>query len=403
MQKSRPAEFIALVAMMTAMVAMSIDTMLPGLGVMAKELGAAQDNDRQFILLIFFAGMMVGTPIWGPLSDSIARKPTIFMSLVIYALGAMICFLSSTFTMLLIGRFVQGIGAAGPRTVSMAMVRDGAKGADMARIISFVMSVFMLVPIFAPSIGLAVMHLSSWRMIFLGFVVAAVVVGLWLGLRQGETLPVERRQAFSVANLWASAKAVFANPICLGYTLAVGFVFGIFTAYLGVCQQLIGEQYGLGDKFAYWFGAFGIVIAISMVVNGKLVRKMGMRNLSRKAMLVYIGVWISLLVLCLSFDGLPPIYLLALLFVIWFFAAGFTFGNFNAMAMEPMGKIAGMASAISGTISQAMAIVLGGFAGQLYHGSLTPLAICFVAFAMCSFACAEWAESHREKTQHATA
>jgi MFS transporter, DHA1 family, multidrug resistance protein len=401
MQKSRPSEFIALVALLTALVAMSIDTMLPAIGQMASELGANHPNDRQLIIIGFFAGQMLGIPVFGPLSDSIGRKPAIFIGLVIFVIGGVLCMVSTNFTVLVAGRIIQGIGASGPRIVSMAMVRDGAKGADMARIMSFVMSVFMLVPILAPSIGQLVLYVANWRYIFGGLIVAAIIVGLWLSLRQEETLAPDRRQPFSPGQLWTSAVEVVSNPIALGYTVATGFVFGIFVAYLGVCQQIFAEQYQQGDKFALWFGAFAIFIALAMIANGKLVGKLGMRKLSQRAMIVYVGAWVAILLACVFTAGSPSLLVLAPLFAIWFFSAGFTFGNFNAMAMEPMGHIAGMAAAVSGTISQAMAIVLGGIAGRFYDGTLTPLAAFFALYSVCCLLCVEWAERRRSPAKPA--
>lgn len=399
MQNTRPAEFIALVAFLTALVAMSIDTMLPAVGQMATELGATHPNDRQLIIIGFFAGQMLGIPIFGPWSDSIGRKPAIFIGLVLYVAGTLLCMVSGSFAVLIAGRVIQGIGAAGPRIVSMAMVRDGAKGAAMARIMSFVMSVFMLVPILAPSIGQLVLYVANWRYIFGGLMVAAIIGGVWLSLRQSETLPVERRLPFSVAKLWSSAVEVVSNPVSLGYTLATGFVFGIFVAYLGVCQQIFAEQYKQGDKFALWFGAFAVFIALAMITNGKLVGKLGMRKLSKWAMIVYTVVWIVIAIVCLLTAGNPALPLLSVLFAIWFFSAGFTFGNFNAMSMEPMGHIAGMAAAISGFISQALAIGLGGFAGRFYDGTLTPLALFFAFYSICALLCVEWAEARRNKVR----
>jgi MFS transporter, DHA1 family, multidrug resistance protein len=395
MQKTRPAEFIALVAFLTALVAMSIDTMLPAVGHMATELGATHPNDRQLIIIGFFAGQMLGIPIFGPWSDSIGRKPAIFVGLAIYVAGALLCMLSGSFYVLVAGRVIQGIGASGPRIVSMAMVRDGAKGADMARIMSFVMSVFMLVPILAPSVGQLVLYVATWRYIFAGLMVAAIVGGAWLFLRQSETLEEDRRQPFSAGKLWSSAAEVVSNPVSLGYTVATGFVFGVFVAYLGVCQQIFAEQYQQGDKFALWFGGFAIFIALAMIANGNLVRKLGMRKLSKWAMMAYAAVWVAIAVTCLIFAGQPPLPLLAVMFAIWFFSAGFTFGNFNAMSMEPMGHIAGMAAAVSGFISQAMAIALGGLAGRYYDGTLTPIAIFFAGYSLCALACTEWAERRR--------
>ena len=388
-------EFIALVAVLTALTAMSIDTMLPGIGIMAKDLGALHDNDRQFIILGFFGGMTIGTLIFGPMSDSSGRRPAIFAGLAVYCLGALLCMFAWNFPVLVIGRIIQGIGASSPRIVALAMVRDGAKGAAMARIMSFVMSVFMLVPILAPSIGQWVLDISNWRTIFTGFVVATFAVGIWFGLRQEETLPPELRQPFDAANLWHGAVEVCTNRVCFGYTLASGAIFSVFTAYLGVCQQIFAEQYHQGTNFKYWFGAMATAIALAMILNGKLVMRLGMRNLSKWALWGFVGVWIAMLALCLIFAGQPPLLLIAVLFYFWFFCAGFTFGNFNALAMEPMGHIAGMAAAISGALSQGLAIVLGGFAGRFYDGTLTPLAMFFVVFGLMGMGFAAWAEAGR--------
>jgi MFS transporter, DHA1 family, multidrug resistance protein len=395
MQTTRPNEFIALVAMLTALVAMSIDTMLPAVGQIAKELGAAHDNDQQFIVLAFFAGMMVGTLIFGPVSDSVGRKPAIYVGLVLFIVGALLCMVSTSFPMLIAGRLLQGVGAASPRIVSMAMVRDGAKGAEMARIMSFVMSVFMLVPIFAPTIGQLVLNIASWRYIFAGFVVAAVLVSMWLALRQSETLAPENRLEFSVAKLFDSAGQVIRNPVSLGYTLAVGFIFAAFTAFLGTVQQMIGEQYNQGIWFSTWFGVLATGIAVSMTLNGIYVRQLGMRKLSQWALYAYLINWGLMLLLCFVYSGHPPFPAVIVLFYISFFVNGMIFGNYNAMAMEPMGHIAGMAAAVSGALSTFIAVIFGGLAGRFYDGTLFPITVAFVLFGILAFVFAEYAERGR--------
>jgi MFS transporter, DHA1 family, multidrug resistance protein len=395
MQKSRPAEFIALVALLTALVAMSIDTMLPAVGHMAYELGAQNPNDRQFIVLGFFAGMMFGTLLFGPISDSMGRKPTIYAGLLFYVAGALLCMVSTSFPMLIAGRLLQGFGAAGPRIVSMAMVRDGAKGAEMARIMSFVMSVFMLVPILAPSIGQLVLYIASWRYIFAGFVVAAIIGSIWLALRQEETLPVEKRQPFSAAKLASSAVEVVRSPAALGYTIAVGFIFAAFTTYLGTSQQIFAEQYEQGDYFALWFGGLAIAIALAMITNGNLVVKLGMRHITRRAVWGFIICWAVMMAFNLIFAGHPPLPVVGVLFFASFFCSGLLFGNFNAMAMEPMGHIAGMAAAVSGALSSLIAVVLGAIVGRYYDGTLYPLTAAFLGFGILAMVFAEWADPAR--------
>lgn len=401
MQRARPAEFIGLVAALTAMVAMTIDTMLPAVGVMARELGAAHDNDRHLIILMFFAGLGLGTLIFGVLSDSIGRKPAILWGLGFYLAGSLLCFFSTSFPMLILGRVIQGFGAASPRVVSLAMVRDGAKGADMARIMSYVMSVFMLVPIVAPSIGQLVLTFGHWRLIFLGFMVMATLTGLWLVLRQPETLAVEKRQPFRAAALLQSAVEVVRNPISIGYTLAVGFIFASFNVYLATSQQVFAEQYQQGGYFALWFGGFAVGLALAMIFNGQTVKTYGMRTLSKYALWLFIINWVIMLAASLLAAGQPPLLLVAALMFVSFFASGMIFGNYNAMAMEPMGHIAGMAAAVSGALSSFMAILLGGLAARQYNGTLTPVATAFVAYGLCAWLASEWAERYGRVTKTA--
>jgi MFS transporter, DHA1 family, multidrug resistance protein len=395
MQKTRPAEFIALVAALTAMVAMSIDAMLPAIGIIATELGAPHPNDRHLIVLLFFAGLSLGTLIFGAVSDSIGRKPSIFIGMGFYLVGALLCFFATTFPILIIGRIIQGFGAASPRVVSMAMVRDGAKGADMARIMSYVMSVFMLVPIIAPSVGQLALLYGNWRIIFLGFIVMGAIVTLWLHFRQSETLPVEKRSAFNASVLWISAREVVRNPIALGYTLANGFIFAGFNIFLATSQQIIGEQYGQGSYFPLWFASLASGIAIAMILNGRYVKQIGLRRISHWATTVFLVNWLAVFLVCLFTQGHPPFPVLMVFFFISFFCSGMTFGNYQAMALEPLGHIAGMAAAVSGAMSSLMAITLGGSAARLYDGSITPVAAAFVLYAVAALATITWAESRR--------
>ena len=396
--RDRPAvsvEFILLVALLNAMVAMSIDTMLPAIGQIALELGAADPNSRQYIITVFFAGMTLGTLIYGPWSDSLGRKPAIAVGLGFYALGSLICLFAGSFEMMLIGRFIQGFGASAPRIVSIAMVRDGQGGAAMARVMSFVMMVFMLVPMLAPSIGQLVLLVASWRFIFVGLLAFGVVAGLWLWLRQAETLPRERRSPLSVAALMGAAGQVLRHPVAMGYTLAVGAVFGSFIVFLGTSQQIFAEQYGQGGYFALWFALFAGGMALSMMVNARLVMRYGMRLISKLALRTFLVLSVLFLGVSIAYGGHPPLALLAIFLFVTFFCNGLLFGNYNAIAMEPMGRIAGMAASISGAISSLIAILTGGFIGQLYDGTVIPLIAGFTGLGIVTFALVEWAERRR--------
>ena len=391
-------EFIFLVALLTALVAMSIDTMLPAIGTMASEFGVSDPNKRQFIITAFFAGMTVGTLLFGPISDSTGRKPSIFAGLLIYLAGSALCLFSTSFEMLLAGRALQGVGASSPRIVSMAMVRDGQGGAAMARIMSFVMSVFMLVPILAPSIGQLVLFVASWRMIFVGFLVMAIIAAIFLQIRQEETLPKEKRVAFSAGNLFRSAREFFRFPSAWGYTIAVGFVFAAFICYLGTSQQIFAEQYAQGDLFAVWFGAFAVAIAFAMIFNGRMVMRHGMRLLAKWAVRACIVISAVFTVVAFMYAGHPPLWSLGLYLFCTFFCCGILFGNYNAMAMEPVGHIAGMAAAISGTLSTLVSIFIGTWIGQMYNGSIMPLVYGFLSMSVAAMLVSEgveWAKRRR--------
>jgi MFS transporter, DHA1 family, multidrug resistance protein len=385
-------EFIFLVALLNAMVAMSIDTMLPAIGSIAQELGAVDPNSRQYIITTFFAGLTLGTMIYGPWSDSMGRKPTIVVGLAFYAVGSLICLFAASFPMMLVGRFIQGFGASAPRIVSIAMVRDGQSGAAMARIMSFVMMVFMLVPMLAPSIGQLVLFVATWRMIFAGFFAIGILAGVWMWFRQAETLPPDRRMPLSVRQLLSAAGEVVRSPIAIGYTLASGMIFGAFISYLGTSQQIFAEQYGQGAYFALWFAFFAGGMALAMMVNAKLVMRYGMRKLSSLALKGFLALSGVFLIASLLLNGHPPLWALAAFLFVTFFFSGLLFGNFNALALEPMGRIAGMAAAISAALASLIAILTGGYIGQLYDGTVIPLVAGFAGLGVLAFISAEWAE-----------
>jgi MFS transporter, DHA1 family, multidrug resistance protein len=390
-------EFIFLIALLTAMVAMSIDTMLPAIGTIAQEFGVSDPNQRQYIITSFFGGMTVGTLVSGPISDSAGRKPTIFAGLLLFLAGSALCLFSTSFDMMLWGRALQGFGAAAPRIVSMAMVRDGQSGAAMARIMSFVMSVFMLVPILAPSIGQLVLLVAGWRMIFVGLLGMAIFAAIFLEVRQEETLPREKRVRFSASNLYRSAIEFFRFPAAWGYTVAVGFVFAAFLSYLGTSQQIFAEQYAQGKLFAVWFGLFAVAIAMAMIFNGRMVMRYGMRILSKWAVRGCILFAAMFLVVALMYAGHPPLWALGLYLFATFFCCGILFGNYNAMAMEPVGHIAGMAAAISGTLSSLVAIGIGTWIGQQYDGTILPLVYGYLSMGILALLFSEYAEYAKAK------
>ena len=385
-------EFIALVALTTSLVAMSIDTMLPALGTMASELGAAHANDRQLILSVFFGGMAIGQLIYGPVSDSTGRKPALYLGIGLFVVGGLICALTHSFSWLLIGRALSGFGAAGPRIVSVALVRDAHSGSGMARVMSFVQTVFILVPVLAPSIGQAVLAVTTWRAIFAGLVLIAVLNVSWIALRQPETLPRAFRVPFSLRTIKRGCIETFQNRIAFGYTLGSGFVFGGFISYLSMSQQIFQEQYGLGAKFPLFFGLLASAIGVASFTNGKLVMRFGMRRLSRSALLFNCALCVCALLGSFALGGHPPLFAFVGFMLVCFFCNGLLFGNFSARAMEPVGHIAGVASAVIGSVSGMLALALGTLFGRAYDGTVLPLVAGFTTAALLALVSTEFAE-----------
>ncbi|HYP97463.1 MAG TPA: multidrug effflux MFS transporter [Polyangiaceae bacterium] len=385
-------EFVALVALTTSLVAMSIDTMLPALGTMASELGATHANDRQLILSVFFGGMSLGQLIYGPVSDSTGRKPALYLGIGLFLLGGIICASTQSFTWLLVGRGLSGFGAAGPRIVSVALVRDAHTGSGMARVMSFVQTVFILVPVLAPSLGQAVLFVGSWRLIFVALVVIAALNAAWLGLRQPETLTRERRVSFSLRTIGRGCVETFRSRIALGYTLASGFVFGGFISYLSMSQQVFQEQYGLGTKFPVFFGLLASSIGVASFVNGKLVVRFGMRRLARTALLCDCALCICALLGTVLCAGHPPLFAFVGFMMVCFFCNGLLFGNFSARSMEPVGHIAGVASAVVGSVSGTIGLAFGTLFGRAYDGTVLPLVAGFTAAGLLALTVTEIAE-----------
>jgi len=389
------AEFIALVALTFSLIAMSIDSMLPALGSIAADLGARDPNDRQLVLTAFFGGLTIGQLIYGPISDSTGRKPAMYAGIGCFILGGLICALTQDFTTMVLARILQGFGAAGPRIVAMAMVRDLYAGRAMARIMSFVMAVFILVPILAPSVGQLMLLVANWRAIFYGLVIVGVIDFLWLATRQEETLKPADRVPLSIGHILRSAREALTTRVTLGYTLATGCVFGAFISYLGTSQQIFQDQYGTGKLFAMFFGILAAGIGLASITNAKLVMRFGMRNLSKWALRSACLLSLSFLLVAYLLGGHPPLWAFVTFMTVLFFFNGLLFGNYNALAMEPMGHIAGVAAAVVGSLSSLVAVGAGTPIGRLYDGTVIPLVAGFACMGIAALVATEWAERGR--------
>jgi len=384
-------EFVPLIALLMALVALSIDAMLPALPDIGNDLGAAQRNDAQLVVTALFLGLGFGQILFGPLSDYIGRKPAICAGLALFLAGCIVSILAPSFEAMLAGRVLQGVGVAAPRIVSVALVRDQYEGRRMARIMSFAMAVFILVPTLAPALGQGLLWVADWRAIFIMLFATAAIAGIWLLLRQPETLPAERRMPFSLRALAQSALEVLRSRQAVGYTLAIGFIFSPFIAYLSTAQQIFQDAYGVGALFPAYFAALALSFGVTSLVNSHLVMRYGMRRLSDLAAigvtLVSLASWGGVF----AFDGLPPLWMFIVSLMLVFGGVGLIFGNLNALAMQPLGHIAGVGAALVALISTLVSVPLGGVIGYTFDGTLYALLGSFALFGAATFAAMRWA------------
>jgi DHA1 family bicyclomycin/chloramphenicol resistance-like MFS transporter len=377
-------EFVALMAFATSLVALSIDAMLPAFPDMALDLGVAQANDIQLVIALLFIGLSIGQLFYGPVSDSIGRKPAIYLGFALFILGSILCMLATSFQMMLAGRFLQGLGAAGPRTVCMALIRDRYKGAEMARVMSFIMTVFILVPIFAPALGQAILWFANWRFIFSTFVLLAVLTAAWLGLRQAETLPRQYRRPFTMRAVIAAFREVLGSAMAMTYTVVAGFVFGAFLGYLKSSQQIFQSLYGLGAQFPFYFAILAVAVGLASLSNSAMVMRFGMHTLANGALRILTGLSWLFLALVWNNEGQPALWAFMTAFMVMFFFLGILFGNINSIAMEPLGHVAGTGAAAVGSISTLIGVALGYFIGHAFDGTLYPMAMGFAGLTTAS-------------------
>ncbi len=379
-------EFTAMMGVLFATIAFSMDAMLPALPQIAAELSPNDVNRAQLILTSFILGMGIGIFFTGPLSDALGRKPVIYIGAVLYATGAILAYYAPSLELVLAARVLQGIGAAGPRVVTLAMVRDLYEGRAMAQIISYAMLVFTIFPAIAPLMGAAIISGFGWRAIFMAFLVFIVLSVAWLGWRQPETLPKARRQNFSLTAVKSAISETLSLRQMQISILVQTCIFGALFGTISSIQQVFDLTFERGDQFPFWFCAIALMAAPSGPINGRMVMRHGMRAMIRGTLLVVL--FNSALALCafgLFLDTGQGFALYIAFTLTIFAAAAFTLGNLNALALEPLGHIAGTASSVMGAIATIGGAVLGAIVGQFFDGTPLPLisfALIFAAIAV---------------------
>ena len=369
------AEFVAIMAMLVATVAISIDGMLPALSIIADELTPLRPNNAQMILSFFVAGMAAGTLIVGPLSDSFGRKPIIYYGASLYIFNSAVCVLSPSLEVILISRFLQGVGASAPRVVAQALVRDFYKGREMARISSFIMIIFALVPAIAPLLGSFVMLAFNWRFIFIMFIGFVAASTMWMAFRIDESVTKEKRIEFNLKQVGLAFKEVLSCQMILTSIITLVFAYGILFIGIFLIQPVFEQVFNRASTFPYWFATIALLAASSSYVNARLVRKLGMRMLTSIAFRAQ--VCFSAIVFMVYWTGYFEGQFGFCCFLLWmfsiFFQAGLTMGNLTALAMEPVGHIAGTAASLVSAIATIGSVLLAAIVGQFFDG--TPAAM----------------------------
>lgn len=393
------AELLLLTTTLMALNALAIDIMLPALGVIARDLNVQSANDQQLVVVAYLMGFGVPQLFWGPLSERFGRRPTVVVALLGFSLAGAVAGAWSSFEALLALRFVQGVFAAGARVVAVAIVRDQYSGSEMARMMAFIMSIFVVVPITAPMLGQAVLAFASWRAIFTVLAVLGGAAALHTLLRLPETHPAKQpgsdlaQGSLRLGTILAGYRRVLMTRSSRGYILAGAFIYGTFYSFLSSSEQLFREVFHQEDTFVFWFAGLASGMSLANMMNARLVRRVGMRRLSHGALVGLIVLASTLLGLTLAgFTSLAVFYPIFFLIIGHFGVLG---SNFNALAMEPLRDIAGLGSATFGFATVTLSSFLAGFVGRAYDGSTVPLLTGYVVLGLCALAVVTWTERGR--------
>ncbi len=384
-------EFIVLIAGLMALNALAIDVMLPALPYMGEALGISHENERQFVVGVYMLGFGLAQLAFGPLTDRFGRRAPLLVGLVIYLACAFAATFAPNFTVLLVLRFIQGLGAAGTRVIATAVVRDRYSGREMAEIMSLTFMVFMAIPILAPGIGQVILLVGPWQYIFLFMTALATMITVWAYFRLPESLAPENRRPLSLASVIDGFRIVVTNRQALFYGLAGTFLFGAMFGFISTSQQVFVEIYGLGPYFPVAFAGMAGAIAVAQFINSRVVKTFGMRRISHTAVVIYLTLSVVWLGLALMGPIPFPVYFGLFLIIQWMF--GWAASNMNSLSMEPLGQVAGTAASVFGFTQTVGGALIGTYIGQHYDGTLVPNATGYASMGALVLICILIAEN----------
>jgi DHA1 family bicyclomycin/chloramphenicol resistance-like MFS transporter len=386
-------ELVAITAAVMALNALAIDMMLPALGLIGEELGAASDNDRQLIIVVYVVGNGIAQLFFGPIVDRFGRRRVLLWALGGYVLGSVLSVFAESFALLLAARAFQGVTTAATRVAVIATVRDQASGRRMAEVMSLAITIFMAAPILAPGFGQLLLFAAPWRGIFVVLLLYGLVLALWFWWRVPETLPKGQRIPLDLRHIAASYLEFVRTRTAIGYTLVAALIFGGLFGYISASEQIFVETFDLGEKFPLAFAAVAGALACATLLNARLVGRLGMRRLAHGAILAF--VLFNIIHLAIASTIGENLTLFLIFTSLSFFAIGLIGPNTSALAMEPMGHMAGAAAAANGFAGTTMAGLLGGVIGRFYDGTTMPIIAGFACLGLGALATALWTEKGR--------
>jgi DHA1 family bicyclomycin/chloramphenicol resistance-like MFS transporter len=368
-------EFTLMLSMTMAVVALAIDMILPALGDIRSDFGLPPDsNEVAGVITFLFLGLGIGQMFWGPISDAVGRKRILAIGLALYAVSGLIAAVAPTLELLLVARFLTGFAGAAPIAIARSVVRDVYEGSEMAHAMSFIMSIFILVPVVAPTLGSGVLLFASWEWIFVFTSVFGGVLYLW-SFRLPETLSPDRRIPFRVGRLARAVRMVGTNRMTMSYTVAQAVVFGFFASYLASSQLIIEDIFDLDAWFPVIFGGTALLMGAVMLSNTKLLQRVELRPLLKTAFTIYLAGGIAMAAAMIATDGKPSFGLYLITLIPLLASHALLVPNLNAIAMIPMGAVAGTAAAVIGTIGTLGGAVIGALIDRAYDGSLIPFGV----------------------------
>ena len=386
-------ELVAMVAALSALNALSIDVMLPALPAIGSDFALTEDNDRQLVIVAYVALFGISQLIYGPLADAFGRRGVLNWALAIFIVGAILCVVAPSFELFLLARCLQGVGAAATRVIATAVVRDLTEGRRMAQVMSMAMTVFMIVPIVAPGVGQLILLIAPWRWIFGALLIYAMLVLIWTLLRLPETLRPENKRPFRPPEIARGYLEVLRERQTLGYMLATTFMTACLFSYITSSQQIFVDLFGLGPVFPVAFASVAIAISFGTFLNSRIVLLHGMRRISHVMTLAFTLIAVAM-ALVAEF-GFASFWVFFALLALVFSFFGLITSNYNALAMEPVGHVAGSGSALFGAVTASGGALLGGLIARAFDGTVTPFALGLALAGSAALAAIFWTERGR--------